>query len=261
MLRSLWTSSSGMNVQQINLDVIANNLANVNTVGFKKVRPEFQDLLYQTLNTPGSNVTTTTTSPMGVQVGLGSKLAATSREFEQGSLKGTGRPFDLAISGEGFFEITLPDGTQAYTRNGSFTLDQNGNMVDVAGNQLNPNITIPPGAVGVTVGQDGSVTVDLGDGAPQNVGQIQLSTFINQRGLKAIGNNLFQTTQASGDAVVGSPAGPGFGAIESRFLEMSNVDIAEEMINMITGQRAYEAISRSIKTADQILSELNTLKR
>ncbi|PIE03561.1 MAG: flagellar basal-body rod protein FlgG [Acidobacteria bacterium] len=261
MLRSLWTSQSGMTVQQINLDVIANNLANVNTVGFKKARPEFQDLLYQTLNTPGSNNTTTTISPTGVQVGLGAKLVSTNRAFEQGSLKGTGRPLDLAISGDGFFEMTLPDGTQGYTRNGSFAKDENGNIVDASGNTLNPNITIPPSAVAVSVGKDGSVTVDLGDGAPQNVGQIQLATFINPKGLKAIGDNLFQVTQASGDAIVGAPNDPGFGSIESRFLEMSNVDIAEEMINMITGQRAYEAVSRSIRTADQVLSELNSLKR
>jgi flagellar basal-body rod protein FlgG len=261
MIRALWTSSSGMNVQQINLDVIANNLANVNTVGFKKGRGEFQDLLYQTLNTPGSNTTATTTSPNGVQVGLGAKMVATTRSFTQGSLRGTGQDFDLAISGDGFFEITLPDGTLAYTRNGSFALDQNGQMVDSAGNPLNPNITIPQGTVNVNIGKDGTVSVDLGDGVPQNVGQVQIATFLNPRGLKALGNNLLQATQASGDPVLGNPNDLGFGALEQRFLEMSNVDIAEEMVNMITGQRAYEAVSRSIRTADQVLQELNNLKR
>ena len=261
MLKALWTSASGMAVQQVNLDVISNNLANVNTAGFKKVRPEFQDLLYQTLNTPGANTTTTTTSPNGVQVGLGSKLVSTNRTFSQGSLKNTGRILDWAISGNGFFELTLPDGSQGYSRDGSFTLDQNGNLVNSSGFQLNPAITVPQGVVNISVGKDGTVTVDIGDGIPQNVGQVQLSTFVNPSGLKALGDNLFQATQASGDPTVGAPNDPGFGSIEANFLEISNVDIAEEMVNMIIGQRAYEAISRSIRTSDQILQEINSLKR
>ncbi|MCB1050529.1 MAG: flagellar basal-body rod protein FlgG [Acidobacteria bacterium] len=261
MIKALWTSAAGMAVQQVNLDVISNNLANVNTAGFKKVRPEFQDLLYQTLNTPGANTTTTTTSPNGIQVGLGAKLVSTNRTFTQGSLKNTGRLLDWAISGPGFFEVTLPDGTPGYTRDGSFTLDQNGNVVNSSGYPINPAITIPQGTVGLNIGKDGTVTVDLGDGVPQNVGQIQLSNFINPSGLKAIGDNLFQVTQASGDATVSAPNDIGYGSIEANFLEVSNVDIAEEMVNMIIGQRAYEAISRSIRTADQILQEINSLKR
>jgi len=261
MLKALWTSAAGMAVQQVNLDVISNNLANVNTAGFKKVRPEFQDLLYQTLNAPGSNTTTTTTSPNGIQVGLGAKLVSTNRTFAQGSLRNTGRPLDWAISGMGFFEVTMPDGSPAYTRDGSFTLDQNGNVVTSAGFQLNPAIAIPQGTVGISIGRDGTVSVDLGDGVPQNVGQVQLSNFTNPSGLKALGDNLFQVTQASGDAVAGAPGDQGFGTIEPSFLEASNVDIAEEMVNMIIGQRAYEAISRSIRTADQVLQEINSLKR
>lgn len=261
MIRSLYSSASGMNVQQINLDNIANNLANVNTTGFKKSRGEFQDLLYQTLTAPGSGTTSTTETPLGIQIGLGSKLVATNRVFSQGSLKQTDRPLDLAISGNGFFQVTLPNGTTAYTRDGSFTLDQTGQMVNSQGYVLDPAITVPQESLGVSVGTDGTVSVDVGETEPQNVGQIQLVNFINPSGLKALGGNVYQATTASGDAQVGTPGSTGFGEIQSNFLEISNVNVAEEMINMIIGQRAFEATSRSVRTADQILSEITSLKR
>ncbi len=261
MIRSLWTSASGMNVQQTNLDNISNNLANVNTTGFKKVRAEFQDLLYQTINAPGSDTTNTTETPNGLQIGLGAKIVATNRIFSQGSLRNTGRPLDLAITGKGFFQVTLPDGTTAYTRDGSFTVDANGILVTSDGYSVEPNITIPQEALGVSVGKDGTVSVDIGEADPQNAGQFQLVNFINPSGLKALGGNIYQETSASGSAVVGNPGDIGFGEIQSSFLEISNVSVAEEMINMIIGQRAFEATSRSIRTADQVLGEINSLKR
>ncbi len=261
MLRSLWTSASGMNVQQTNLDTIANNLANVNTTGFKRTRAEFQDLLYQTVNAPGADTTITTETPIGVQVGLGAKLVGTNRVFSQGSLKNTGRPLDLAVSGRGFFQVTLPDGTLAYTRDGSFSVDQNGVMITSQGYAVEPNITVPQEAISVSVGTDGTVSADIGEAEPQNLGQIQLVNFINPSGLKADGGNVYLQTNASGDPVVGNPGDLGFGEIQANFLEISNVNVAEEMINMIIGQRAFEATSRSVRTADQVLTEINSLKR
>lgn len=261
MMRSLWTSASGMNVQQTNLDAISNNLANVNTTGFKKVRAEFQDLLYQTLSAPGSDTSNNTETPSGIQVGLGSKLVATNRIFSQGSLKNTGNPLDMAISGNGFFQVTLPDGTTGYTRDGSFNIDQNGQVVTSQGYALDPQVNIPQGTLGISVGKDGTVSVDIGEGEPQVAGNLQLVNFINPSGLKALGGNVYQATNASGDPVVGNPGDLGFGSIESNFLEGSNVNVAEEMINMIIGQRAFEATSRSVRTADQVLTEINQLKR
>lgn len=261
MIRSLYSSASGMNVQQTNLDNIANNLANVNTTGFKKSRGEFQDLLYQTLSAPGSDTTNTTETPLGIQVGLGSKLVATNRVFSQGSLKHTGRPLDMAISGNGFFQVTLPDGSTAYSRDGSFTLDATGQVVTSQGYVLEPAITVPQESLGISVGTDGTVSVDIGEQEPQNAGQIQLVNFINPSGLKALGGNVYQASTASGDPQVGNPGDVGFGEIQGNFLEISNVNVAEEMINMIIGQRAFEATSRSVRTADQVLTEITNLKR
>lgn len=261
MIRSLYSSAAGMNVQQTNLDNIANNLANVNTTGFKQSRAEFQDLLYQTLAAPGSDTTNTTETPNGIQIGLGSKLVATNRIFSQGSLKQTGRSLDMAISGNGFFQVNLPDGTPAYTRDGSFTMDQNGQLVTSQGYVLEPAITIPQEALGISVGTDGTVSVDTGEAEPVNVGQITLANFINPSGLKALGGNVYQASNSSGDALVGTPGDQSLGEIQSNFLEISNVNVAEEMINMIIGQRAFEATSRSVKTADQVLTEINNIKR
>lgn len=262
MIRSLYTSVSGMNVQQTNLDVISNNLANVNTTGFKKQRAEFQDLLYQTLSAPGSGTTNTTETPNGIQVGLGAKLVATNRQFEQGSLKNTNRSLDMAISGPGFFQVTLPDGTTGYSRDGSFSIDANGQVVTSQGYLLQPGLTIPQEATSIFVGADGTVTADTGlETGPDDVGQIQIANFINPSGLNALGGNLFRATDASGVAVPGNPGDPGFGSIQNSFLESSNVNVAEEMISLIIGQRAFEATSRSVRTADSILGEINQLKR
>jgi len=261
MIRSLYTAASGMEVQQMNLDNISNNLANINTTGFKKVRAEFQDLLYQTIKSPGADTTNTTETPNGIQIGLGAKLIATNRVFGQGSLKNTGRSLDMAVMGRGFFQVTLPNGNTGFTRDGSFTLDQNGQVVTSSGYLLDPNITVPQEALGIFVGTDGTVSVDIGDPEPQNVGQIQMATFINPSGLKAMGGNVYTATNASGDAQVGNPGAQGFGEIQSTFLEISNVSVAEEMINMIIGQRAFEATSRSVRTADQVLTEITNLKR
>lgn len=261
MIRSLYTAAAGMDVQQTNLDNISNNLANVNTTGFKKSRAEFQDLLYQTIAAPGSDTTNTTETPNGIQIGLGSKLVATNKVHSQGSLRSTGRALDMAIMGRGFFQVTLPDGTTGYTRDGSFTLDQNGQMVTSSGYQLDPNITIPEDALGVSIGTDGSVNVDIGDPDPTLVGQIQLANFINPSGLKSLGGNVFAESTASGVPQVSVPGTTGTGEIQSNFLEISNVSVAEEMISMIIGQRAFEATSRSVRTADQVLTEITNLKR
>lgn len=261
MMRALWTSASGMNAQQKNLDTISNNLANVNTAGFKRVRAEFHDLLYQTLAAPGSGTSNTTETPNGIQIGLGSKVVATNRLFDQGSLKNTNRSLDLAITGAGFFQVTLPDGTAGYTRDGSFTLDSTGQLVTSQGYLLTPNITIPQETRSIVIGTDGTVTADTGDANLQNLGQINLATFINPSGLKAMGGNIYQETNASGAPVNGIPGSPGIGEIQSNFLESSNVDVAEEMINLIIGQRAFEVTSRSVRTADTVLGEITSLKR
>lgn len=262
MMRAMWTAAAGMNVQQTNMDAISNNLANVNTTGFKKSRAEFQDLLYQSINLAGTNSSTSTSLPTGIQIGHGARLSAMSRQYTTGSLKQTSSRFDMAIEGDGFFRVTQPDGTQAYTRDGSFTLDQNGNMVNASGNPLDPQITIPQDATSVTIAPDGTVSVTQpGQSAPQQVGQITIVNFINPGGLTQIGRNLLQQTLASGDPIEGTPGLTGLGTLQQGFLEISNVDMAEEMVNMIVGQRAYEANSKTIQTADSMLQLVAALKR
>jgi flagellar basal-body rod protein FlgG len=251
-----------MNVQQTNMDTISNNLANINTTGFKKSRAEFQDLLYQTINTAGTNTSTSTTAPGNIQIGHGARLAAMVKEFTTGSLKSTSSQFDMAIEGAGFFRVTMPDGTFAYTRDGSFSLDQNGNIVNANGNPLDPQITIPQDALSVTIATDGTVSVTQpGQSTPQQVGQITISNFINPNGLNALGHNLYQPTLASGDAIDGTPGLTGLGTVHQFNLEISNVDLADEMVNMIIGQRAYEANSKTIQTADSMLQLVTALKR
>jgi flagellar basal-body rod protein FlgG len=258
----MWSAAAGMNVQQTNMDTISNNLANVNTTGFKKSRAEFQDLLYQSINLAGTNSSTSTSLPSGIQIGHGARLAAMVREYTTGSLKQTSQRFDMAIEGDGFFRVTQPDGTQAYTRDGSFTIDQNGNMVNANGNALDPQITIPQDATSVTIAADGTVSVTQpGQTAPQQVGQITLVNFINPGGLTQMGKNLLQQTLASGDPIEGTPGTTGLGTIQQGFLEVSNVDMAEEMVNMIVGQRAYEANSKTIQTVDSMLQLVASLKR
>ena len=262
MMRAMWSAAAGMSVQQTNMDTISNNLANVNTTGFKKSRAEFQDLLYQNVNLAGTSASTSTSLPAGIQIGHGARLAAMVREYTTGSLKQTASRFDMAIEGDGFFQVTQPDGTSAYTRDGSFGVDQNGNLVNANGNALVPQITVPQDALSVTIAQDGTVSVTQpGQTAANQIGQITIVNFINPAGLTQLGRNLLQPTQASGDPIEGTPGQTGLGTIQQGFLEVSNVDMAEEMVNMIVGQRAYEANSKTIQTVDQMLQLVSALKR
>lgn len=262
MMRAMWSAAAGMAVQQYNMDTISNNLANVNTTGYKKARAEFQDLLYQTVNLAGTNSSSSTTLPIGLQLGHGARLQAVSHQYTTGSLKSTNGNLDLAIEGDGFFSVTLEDGTMAYTRDGAFTVDQNGTLVTSNGYTLSPQITIPQDATSITIATDGTVSVvQTGQTQSQQVGQITLSNFINPNGLYLRGQNLVTPTTASGDAIEGTPGQDGLGTIRQGFLESSNVDVAEEMVNMIIGQRAYEANSKTILTVDSMLQTVTALKR
>jgi flagellar basal-body rod protein FlgG len=260
MIRSLFTAASGMQAETLNIDVISNNLANVNTSGFKKSRAEFQDLLYQTLREPGAQSTISTEVPSGVQVGLGVKPVAVNRVFAQGNFKQTGNPLDIVIEGEGFFQVTQPDGTIAYTRSGSFSKDSSGRIVTNDGYPLEPSVSIPADAISLTIGNDGTISVQRpGETTATQVGTLQLARFINPAGLKSIGRNMFINTQSSGDPIQGTPGLNGFGTITQGFQEMSNVDIVEELVNMIVAQRSYETSSRSIRTADEMLQRAISL--
>jgi flagellar basal-body rod protein FlgG len=262
MIRALYTSSSGMQAQQLNLDTIANNLANVNTAGFKRTRVDFQDLLYQTIRTPGAVSAQGTMVPTGIQVGHGTRPVATQRIFSQGDFQQTDNPLDLVIEDSGFFQVLRPDGTTAYTRSGAFKKDGTGRIVTSDGFLLQPGITIPADATSVTVGTDGTVSVTLpGQSTAQQVGSIQLARFVNPAGLSSVGRSLFTPTQASGDAVVANPGTDGMGTLAQGFLEMSNVKVVEEMVAMITSQRAYEVNSKAIQTADEMLSIANNMRR
>jgi flagellar basal-body rod protein FlgG len=263
MIRSLYTASSGMQAQQLNLDTIANNLANASTAGFRRRRLQFQDLLYQNLVMPGSAATQQTTVAAGLQIGLGSRSAASEIIQLQGDMSATGNPLDLAIEGQGFFQVTLPTGDNGYTRSGTFHVDAQGNVVTADGNALQPGITIPAGATSVTIGSDGTVSATLvGQQAAQQVGNIQLALFANPGGLNSIGKNLFLATTASGDPTVGTPGGTdGIGEIQQGYLEGSNVSVVDEFIQMIVAQRSYEANSRVVKAADEMFQQINNLGR
>ncbi len=262
MIRSLWTAATGMEAQQLNIDTISNNLANVNTAGFKRSRPDFEDLLYQMVKEAGVASTSNTSEPTGIQVGLGVKPAAVVKNFSQGNFKETGNPLDIAIAGKGFFQITMPDGTIAYSRDGSFKIDANGKIVTSEGYPLSPEITIPGDTVSVNIGNDGTVSVlEAGQSTPSQIGQIQIANFINPAGLKALGHNLYQESDASGAATVGNPGSNGLGTIEQGILEMSNVSVVQEMVEMIAGQRAYETNAKAIQTSDEMLQTANNLKR
>lgn len=262
MIRALWTAATGMQGQQTNIDVIANNLANVNTVGFKRSRADFEDLIYQTLKEAGVNTTSNTVEPTGIQIGLGAQLADVSKNFMQGSLQETGNPLDLAIQGNGFFQITMPDGTIAYTRAGSFKLDNNGRIVTPDGYPLSPEITVPQDTTAISVGNDGTISVlEAGQTTPTQLGQIQLAFFANPAGLKAIGQNLFQQTVSSGTPTLGTPGINGLGTINQGYLEQSNVSVVQEMVDMIAAQRAYETNAKVIQTSDQMLQTANNLKQ
>ena len=261
MIRALYSSSTGMQAQQMTLDTIANNLANVNTTGFKGSRVDFQDLLYQTLRTPGTAGSQGTTVPTGIQVGLGARAAATNRILTQGDFQQTQNPLDLAIEGDGFFQVTRPDGATAYTRAGAFKKDGTGRVVTSDGFVLSPNLVIPPDARSVTIGADGTVSITTAAQNAQTIGTIQLAQFVNPSGLVAIGRNLFTPTAASGTPIVGTAGVNGLGTLTQGFLEMSNVKVVDEMVAMITSQRAYEANSKAIQTADEMLTIANNIRR
>jgi flagellar basal-body rod protein FlgG len=261
MIRALFTAASGMSAQQLNVDVIANNIANVNTTGFKRSRPDFQDLMYQTLSTAGASATQSTQIPVGMQVGLGVKPVAIQKLFTQGDFQSTGNSLDIVIEGDGFFQITMPDGTINYTRAGAFKLDKDGRVVSSDGYPLEPAITIPSNTTSITIGTDGTVTVkQAGTATPVQVGAIEIATFINPAGLSALGKNLFSVTDASGTATTGTPGLEGRGTINQGFLEMSNVNVVEELANLIIAQRAFEMNTKAIQTADQMLQNVNAMK-
>lgn len=260
MIRSLWSARTGLEAQQTSLDVISNNLANVSTNGFKRQRAVFEDLLYQTIRQPGAQTTQQTQVGSGLQIGTGVRAVATERIFTQGSLQQTGGSLDVAIQGNGFFQIAMPDGTTAYTRDGAFQLDNQGNVVTASGYPLADNINIPADAVTITVGKDGTVSVlQAGQVTPVEVGAIQLATFINQGGLQSAGENLFLETASSGVATPNQPGTNGAGVINQGYVETSNVNVAEELVNMIVTQRAYEMNSRAIQTSDSMLGRLTQL--
>ncbi len=264
MMRSLWTAASGMIGEQFHIDTIANNLANINTTGFKKTRAEFEDLLYQTIRLAGTPSSEISQYPTGIQVGLGVRPAATQKFYTQGSLQNTGNKLDIAIEGEGFLGVILPDGTQAYTRDGTLKLDSNGEIVTSQGYRLNPPIVLPDEfeIQSLTISKDGLVTVKVaGEDEDIEVGRILLYRFINPAGLTNIGENYVKESPASGPAVEGVPSLAGYGKLHQGFLEMSNVNAVQEMVDMIVAQRAYEFNSRAIQTSDSMLGTANSLKR
>jgi flagellar basal-body rod protein FlgG len=251
-----------MNAQETNIDVIANNLANVNTSSFKKSRADFQDLMYQYVVEPGAPTSQTTSNPSGIQVGLGVKTAAVQKVFQQGDLTSTSNQLDVAIEGDGFFQVTRADGTSAYTRAGAFQLDQNGQLVTSDGYTVAPGITIPTDALSVSIGQDGTVSVTTpGSTTPTNVGELTAVRFANNAGLRATGRNLYEETISSGTPTAGRFSENGFGRLSQGFLESSNVSVVEQVVNMITAQRAYEASSKGISTAEEMLQQAINLKR
>ncbi|MDY0212109.1 MAG: flagellar basal-body rod protein FlgG [Desulfuromonadaceae bacterium] len=260
MIRSLWTGATGMDTQQTNIDVIANNLANVNTSGFKKSRADFQELLYQVSKTPGSATSADTISPTGIQVGLGSRTAAVQKIFSVGDLMKTDNELDIAIEGRGFFQVDMPDGTTAYTRSGTLKKDGDGRLTTSEGFVLEPQIVIPENTTSISIGQDGTVDVFLdGETTPNQIGVLELALFSNESGLRSMGRNLYYETDSSGAPIIGIPTEDGFGSLAQGFLEGSNVSVMEEMVNMIAGQRAYEVNSKSVKTSDEMLQMTNNL--
>ena len=260
MIRSLWIAKTGLDSQQTQLDVISNNLANVSTNGFKRSRAVFEDLLYQTVRQPGTQSSQTSQVPTGLQLGTGVRPVATARMFTQGNLQATGNNLDLAINGQGFFQVQMPDGTVGYTRDGSFHRDSQGMLSTSNGFHVQPAITIPANAQSVTIGADGTVSVAIpGQTTPQNVGQLTLSSFVNPAGLEPKGQNLYTETAASGTPTAGTPGLNGLGALQQGMVETSNVNVVEELVGMIQTQRAYELNSKAIQTSDQMLARLAQL--
>ena len=262
MIRSLWTSATGMQAQELNIDVISNNLANVNTSGFKKSRAEFQDLLYESMRPAGAASSEDTVIPTGIQLGHGTRPVAVQKVFTQGDFQNTSNELDWAIEGDGFFQIELPNGETSYSRSGEFKLDADGRIVNPDGFPLLPQLTVPTDTVSISVGMDGTVSViQAGDSTPSEIGSIQLARFVNPAGLRSLGKNLLVPTEASGDEITGTPGENGLGTIAQGFLEMSNVSVVDEMVSMITAQRAYETNSKVIQTSDDMLQMANNLKR
>jgi len=260
MLRSLWISKTGMESQQLQLDNISHNLANVATNGYKKSHAVFEDLIYQNLRQAGAATSDQTQLPSGLQVGLGVRPVATARDFAQGSLQQSGNSLDLAVSGNGFLQVTMPDGTTGYTRDGSFKLDATGQIVTNNGYVVQPGITIPANAQSISVAADGTVSVTVpGTATPSTLGQLQLANFPNVGGLEPKGQNLFAETAASGAPAAAAPGTNGLGRIQQGFVETSNVNVVEELVSMISTQRAYELNSKAIQTSDQMLQRLGQL--
>ncbi|MFH0774478.1 MAG: flagellar basal-body rod protein FlgG [bacterium] len=263
MIRSLWSATTGMSAQQFHLDVISNNLANVNTTGYKRDRAEFEDLLYATLRLPGTPIGGGGSVPTGVQVGHGTKIVGTQKIYSAGPLEETQNPYDLAIGGQGFFQVLLPDGEVGYTRAGTFSKDADGKIVTQNGYILQPEIVVPENATEISVTEDGTVFATLAGNvkSTEELGKIELARFTNPAGLSAIGKNVVKETAASGQPQTGTPGTEGFGGISQNFIEKSNVNVVEEMVNMIVVQRAYEFSAKAIQTADAILGAANTVKR
>jgi len=262
MIKAMSTAATGMVAQQTNIDNIANNLANVNTTGFKKGRVEFQDILYQNFRRAGTATAIGTMVPVSLDVGYGTRPVATTREFSPGSVTLTQNPTDLAIAGNGFFQVRMPDGTTGYTRDGSFKLSADGQVVTADGFVMTPEVTVPQDATDLAVGLDGQVSVlVVGSDTPQQIGQVELARFVNPAGLSAVGHNLYLETVASGAPITGTPGGNGLGAIDQGQLETSNVSVVDEMVNMIMAQRAYEINSKVITASDEMSQTINNLKR
>ncbi len=261
MIRSLWIAKTGLESQQTNMDVISNNLANVNTSGFKRGRAVFEDLMYQTIRQPGAQVGAANQLPSGLQIGTGVRTVATERIHTQGNLKETGNSMDIAIQGRGFLQVEMPDGTFAYTRDGSLQVDQNGQLVTAGGYAVQPPINVPDNALSLSISRDGTVSVTQPGAVGTNVeiGQLELSTFVNPTGLQSMGENLYVETDASGPAIFAQPGLDGAGLVLQNYVETSNVNVAEELVNMITTQRAYEMNSKAIQTSDQMLARLTQL--
>ena len=260
MMRSLWISKTGMEAQQTQLDTISNNLANVSTNGYKRSHAVFEDLMYQNLRQAGANSSEQNILPTGLQVGLGTRAVATARNFSQGNLQQSANPLDVAVRGNGFFELQMPDGTTGYTRDGSFQVSAQGQLVSNNGYPVQPGITIPAAAQSVTIGSDGTVSVTLpGQALPQSVGQLQLAGFVNPSGLEPKGQNIYAETAASGTPNAGAPGQNGLGPVQQGFVETSNVNVVEELVAMIQTQRAYELNSKAIQTSDQMLQKLAQL--
>jgi len=262
MIRGLYTAAAGMTAQQQNIDVISNNIANVNTNGFKQDRAEFQDLMYQSLNYTAGATSANTNNPTGIDTGLGVRVSGIQKNFLQGSINETGNTYDIAIQGNGFFQITTPDGDTAYSRNGAFKLDSEGTIVNASGYTLEPEITVPSDLINISIAQDGTVTgQDASTGETTTLGQITLVNFINTAGLSPQGSNLYLATDISGDPIEETPGENGMGSIQQGMLEGSNVQLVTEMVNLITAQRGYEANSKAINTTDSMLQTVNALKR